>query len=232
MTIRVLIVDDDVLVRTGLRMMIETQDDLEVVGEAGDGAAGVDLADSLRPDVVLMDIRMPGMDGLEATRRITGAVAVDDDGHSDAPRVLVLTTFELDEYVYEAVRAGASGFLLKRTPPEDLLEGLRVIAAGDALLAPSVTRRLMSEFSRATAEGPQPTDVTNRELDQLTEREREVLVLMAQGLANKEIARELYVAESTVKTHVKRILMKLALRDRVHAVVFAYETGLLAPGSG
>ncbi len=230
MTIRVLIVDDDVLVRAGLCMMIETQDDLEVVGEADDGAAAVELARDLRPDVVLMDIRMPGMDGLEATRRITGMAPL-DDGDPAGTRVLVLTTFELDEYVYEAVRAGASGFLLKRTPPEDLLAGLRVVADGDALLAPSVTRRLMTEFSRATADGPQPTDVRNRELDRLTEREREVLVLIAQGLSNKEIAAELYVGESTVKTHVKRILMKLALRDRVHAVVYAYETGLLTPGS-
>jgi DNA-binding NarL/FixJ family response regulator len=227
MTIRILIVDDELLVLTGLRMMIETQPDLEVVGEAHDGAEAVEMAAELGPDVVLMDIRMPGMDGLEATRQITGTVPADDDG--TAPRVLVLTTFELDEYVYEAVRAGASGFLLKRTPPEDLLEGLRIVASGDALLAPSVTRRLMSEFSRATAEGPQATDVRNRELDRLTEREREVLVLIAQGLSNREIASQLYVGESTVKTHVKRILMKLALRDRVHAVVFAYETGLIAP---
>ncbi len=228
MTVRVLIVDDDVLVRTGLRMMIETQDDLVVVGEAGDGAAAVEMALELRPDVVLMDVRMPGMDGLEATRRITAAA---QEGEDDAgPRVLVLTTFELDEYVYSAVRAGASGFLLKRTPPEDLLEGLRIVAAGDALLAPSVTRRLMAEFARATAEGPQPTDVRNSDLDRLTEREREVLVLIAQGLSNREIAATLYLGESTVKTHVKRILMKLALRDRVHAVVLAYETGLLTPG--
>ncbi len=227
MTIRILIVDDDLLVLAGLRMMIETQPDLEVVGEADDGVQAVEMAAELAPDVVLMDIRMPGMDGLEATRRITGAVPSDAD--ETAPRVLVLTTFELDEYVYEAVRAGASGFLLKRTPPEDLLEGLRIVASGDALLAPSVTRRLMSEFSRATAEGPQATDVRNRELDRLTEREREVLVLIAQGLSNREIATQLYVGESTVKTHVKRILMKLALRDRVHAVVFAYEIGLIAP---
>jgi DNA-binding NarL/FixJ family response regulator len=226
-TVRILIVDDDLLVLTGLRMMIETQPDLEVVGEAHDGVEAVEMATELAPDVVLMDIRMPGMDGLEATRRITGAVSADVD--EAVPRVLVLTTFELDEYVYEAVRAGASGFLLKRTPPEDLLDGLRIVAAGDALLAPSVTRRLMSEFSRATAEGPQVTDVRNRELDRLTEREREVLVLIAQGLSNREIATQLYVGESTVKTHVKRILMKLALRDRVHAVVFAYETGLIAP---
>ena len=229
MTVRVLIVDDDVLVRAGLRMMIETQDDLEVVGEAGDGNAAIELAGSLGPDVVLMDIRMPGMDGLEATRRIVGELATDAD-KPDGTRVIVLTTFELDEYVYDAVRAGASGFLLKRTPPEDLLAGIRVVAGGDALLAPSVTRRLMREFSRATAGGPTPTDVSNRELDRLTDREREVLVLIAQGLSNKEIAAELIVGESTVKTHVKRILMKLALRDRVHAVVYAYETGLLEPG--
>ena len=227
MTIRILIVDDDLLVLAGLRMMIETQPDLEVVGEADDGVKAVEMAAELAPDVVLMDIRMPGMDGLEATRRITSAIPSDAD--EATPRVLVLTTFELDEYVYEAVRAGASGFLLKRTPPEDLLEGLRIVASGDALLAPSVTRRLMSEFSRATAEGPQATDVRNRELDRLTEREREVLVLIAQGMSNREIATQLYVGESTVKTHVKRILMKLALRDRVHAVVFAYETGLIAP---
>lgn len=240
MTIRVLIVDDDVLVRAGLRMMIETQDDLEVVGEAGDGAEAIELAASTEPDVVVMDIRMPGMDGLEATRRIVGqpvglgdvADAADDvDDTDDGPRVLVLTTFEIDEYVYDAVRAGASGFLLKRTPPEELLAGIRVVAGGDALLAPSVTRRLMREFSRATADGPVATDVSNRELDRLTDREREVLLLIAQGLSNKEIAAELIVGESTVKTHVKRILMKLALRDRVHAVVYAYETGLLEPGT-
>jgi DNA-binding NarL/FixJ family response regulator len=228
-TVRILIVDDDLLVLAGLRMMIETQPDLEVVGEAHDGVQAVEMAAELVPDVVLMDIRMPGMDGLEATRRITAATP--SDAEETTPRVLVLTTFELDEYVYEAVRAGASGFLLKRTPPEDLLDGLRIVASGDALLAPSVTRRLMSEFSRATAEGPQATDVRNRELDRLTEREREVLVLIAQGLSNREIATQLYVGESTVKTHVKRILMKLALRDRVHAVVFAYETGLIAPSA-
>jgi DNA-binding NarL/FixJ family response regulator len=227
-SVSVLIADDDVLVRTGLRMMIETQDDLEVIGEAEDGATAVRLATELRPDVVLMDIRMPGVDGIEATRMIARAVRLDEE--SDGPRVLILTTFEIDEYVYEAVRAGASGFLLKRTPPEDLLDGLRLVASGDALLAPSVTRRLMKEFAAATAGGPQPTDVRNRELDRLTEREREVLVLMAQGLANREIAAQLFVSESTVKTHVKRILMKLDLRDRVHAVVFAYETGLIEPG--
>jgi DNA-binding NarL/FixJ family response regulator len=228
MSIEVLIADDDTLVRAGLKMMIETQPDLAVVGEVGDGQSAVRLTAELQPDVVLMDIRMPDMDGIEATRQICGAAQLDDP--TAGPRVLILTTFELDEYVYEAVRAGASGFLLKRTPPEDLLDGIRVVASGDALLAPSVTRRLMKEFADATAHGPQPTDVRNRELDRLTEREREVLVLIAHGLANREIAEKLYVGESTVKTHVKRILMKLSLRDRVHAVVFAYETGLVLPG--
>lgn len=229
MSVSVLIVDDDILVRAGLRMMIETQDDLVVIGEADDGETAIRLAAELEPDVVLMDIRMPGIDGIEATRQITGEG--DADSGEGSPRVLILTTFEIDEYVYEAVRAGASGFLLKRTEPEDLLDGIRVVAKGDALLAPSVTRRLMSEFSRATDGGPKPTDIRNRELDRLTEREREVLVLIAQGLSNREIAAELFVGESTVKTHVGRILMKLELRDRVHAVVLAYETGLLKPGS-
>lgn len=227
MSVSVLIVDDDVLVRAGLRMMIETQDDLVVVGEADDGETAVRLTAELQPDVVLMDIRMPGMDGIEATRQITGQIDVEH--RTEGPRVIILTTFELDEYVYEAVRAGASGFLLKRTEPEDLLDGIRVVASGDALLAPSVARRLMSEFSRATDNGPHPTDVRNRDLDRLTEREREVLVLVAHGLANREIAKELFVGESTVKTHVGRILMKLELRDRVHAVVLAYESGLLTP---
>jgi DNA-binding NarL/FixJ family response regulator len=230
MSVSVLIVDDDNLVRAGLRMMIETQGDLVVVGEAEDGQTAIRLGAELQPDVVLMDIRMPGIDGIEATRQITGPVTVDSS--REIPRVIILTTFEIDEYVYEAVRAGASGFLLKRTEPEDLLDGIRVVARGDALLAPSVTRRLMGEFSRATQDGPKPTDVRNRELDRLTDREREVLTLIAQGLSNREIAAELFVGESTVKTHVRRILMKLELRDRVHAVVFAYETGLLTPGTG
>ncbi len=226
MSVTVLIVDDDNLVRAGLRMMIETQNDLVVAGEADNGQAAIQLAAELMPDVVLMDIRMPGIDGIEATRQITGAV----DVTVGRPRVIILTTFEIDEYVYEAVRAGASGFLLKRTEPEDLLEAIRIVAKGDALLAPSVTRRLMDEFSRATQDGPRATDVRNRELDRLTDREREVLTLIAQGLSNREIAAELFVGESTIKTHVGRILMKLELRDRVHAVVFAYETGLLTPG--
>lgn len=228
MTIDVLIVDDDTLVRAGIRMMIETQADLTVLGEAATGDEAVRLAAELQPDVVLMDIRMPGTDGLEATRQITDAA---NEAGAETPRVIILTTFELDEYVYDAVRAGASGFLLKRTPPEELIDGIRIIAAGDNLLSPSVTRRLMSEFARATGDGPQPTDVTNRDLDRLTEREREVLIHMALGLANQEIADELFVSESTVKTHVKHILTKLNLRDRIHAVVYAYETGLIQPGS-
>lgn len=222
MTIEVLIVDDDTLVRAGLRMMIETQDDLRVIGEAANGEDAVSLARDLSPDIVLMDIRMPGTDGLEATDRITSA--------SDDVRVIILTTFELDDYVYEAVRAGASGFLLKRTRPEDLLAGIRIVASGDALLSPSVTRRLMHEFARKTTHTGVPTDVTSDGLDRLTDREREVLILIGQGLANREIAQRLYLGESTVKTHVKRILMKLGVRDRVHAVVYAYETGLLEPG--
>ena len=227
MTISVLIVDDDTLVRAGLRLMIETQNDLVVAGEASDGDEAITLARELRPDVVLMDVRMPGIDGIEATRLITSEP--DPQDGADPPRVVILTTFEIDQYVYDAVRAGASGFLLKRTPPEDLIAGIRTIAQGDALLSPSVTRRLMREFARATTEGGRPTDVTNRDLERLTEREREVFIHMGHGLANREIARELHLGESTVKTHVKRILMKLALRDRVHAVVYAYESGLLAP---
>lgn len=227
MTIRVLLVDDDTLVRAGLRMMIETQDDLAVAGEAANGDEAVALARDLAPDVVLMDIRMPGTDGIDATRRITSVAS--SDGGPEPARVVILTTFEIDQYVYEAVRAGASGFLLKRTPPEELLAGIRTIAHGEALLSPSVTRRLMREFARATTASGRPTDITTRELSELTGREREVLIHIGHGLSNREIARELHLGESTVKTHVKRILMKLALRDRVHAVVYAYESGLLTP---
>jgi len=232
--IRVLLVDDDALVRAGLKMVLDMNDDLEVVGEAGDGIEGVALAEALRPDVILMDIRMPEMDGIEATRRITGgslgAGTPDDPSTEDAasgPRVLVLTTFEIDEYVYDAVRAGASGFLLKRSPPEEVIAGVRVVAAGDSLLSPSVTRRLLDEFARSTASSAdRPAEVT---VDALTPREQEVLVLIAHGLSNREIAAELIVGEATVKTHVKRILMKLHLRDRVHAVVYAYDVGLVRP---
>jgi DNA-binding NarL/FixJ family response regulator len=215
-TIRVLLADDDQLTRTGLRLIIESDPDLRVVGEAADGQEAIHLARALRPDVVLMDIRMPGVDGLEATRRIVQAA-------QDGPRVLILTTFELDEYVFGALRAGASGFLLKRSSPEVLIEGIKVVAAGDGLLAPSVTRRLIQEFARQ----PDPPAPPTAPLATLTQREREVLSLVGAGLSNAELAGRLYISEATVKTHVKRILMKLGLRDRLQAVVFAYETGLI-----
>jgi DNA-binding NarL/FixJ family response regulator len=218
---RVLIVDDQELVRTGFRVVLAAEDDLEVVGEASDGREAVELARELRPDVVLMDVRMPELDGIEATRRIRAAAPA-----GDAPRVLVLTTFDLDEHVYDALRAGASGFLLKDVRAAHLVDAVRTVAAGDALLAPSVTRRLLEEFSERPATQPPPAA-----LEELTAREREVLVLVAQGLSNGEIAATLVVSEATVKTHVTRILMKLGLRDRVQAVVLAYETGVVAPGS-
>jgi DNA-binding NarL/FixJ family response regulator len=219
--IRVLVADDQTLVRAGFRVLVESAPDLEVVGEAGDGAEAVELARQRLPDVVLMDIRMPRMDGLEATRRI---VALD---RAEAVRVLVLTTFDLDEYVYQALRAGASGFLLKDTPPADLLAAIRVVAAGDALLAPSVTRRLIAEFARR----PQPSAVTPAALAALTDREREVLALVARGLSNAEIAEALVVSGATAKTHVSRVLAKLGARDRAQLVMLAYETGLVTPGS-
>jgi DNA-binding NarL/FixJ family response regulator len=219
--IRLLIADDQALVRTGFRMILEAEPDLQVVGEAADGAIAVQLARQLRPDVVLMDIRMPTMDGVEATRRLAGP------GSDDGARVLILTTFDLDEYVMEALRAGASGFLLKDVPPEDLIDAIRVVAAGDALLAPSVTRRLIDRIAGVMP----PADwVTPPGLDQLTDRELEVLRQMAKGLSNAEIATELSVSETTVKTHVGRVLTKLGLRDRVQAVVLAYESGLVQPG--
>jgi DNA-binding NarL/FixJ family response regulator len=214
MTIKVLIADDQALVRTGFRKILESEPDLEVVGEAGDGGEAVEAALLLRPDVVLMDIRMPRLDGLEATRRLAGKT-----------RVLVLTTFDLNEYVYEALRAGASGFLLKDAPADQLLTAIRVVAAGEALLAPSITRRLIEEFARRP-----PSNARPAELEALSPRELDVLRLVARGLSNAEIARELYVGDATVKTHVSRILQKLTLRDRVQAVVLAYESGLLRPG--
>ena len=218
---RVLVADDQTLVRAGFRVLVDSAPDLEVVGEAGNGAEAVELARSARPDVVLMDIRMPVLDGLEATRRIVA------DELLAGVRVLVLTTFDLDEYVYEALRAGASGFLLKDTPPADLLAAIRVVAAGDALLAPGVTRRLIAEFARR----PEPSTVTPAALAALTDREREVLALVARGLTNGEIAERLVVSTATAKTHVSRVLAKLQARDRAQLVMLAYETGLVTPGS-
>ena len=218
MTIRVVVADDQALMRGGFRMILDAEDDLEVVGEAIDGTDAVRAVERLHPDVVVMDVRMPTMDGIEATRRVTA---------SDAPpKVLILTTFDLDEYVYDALRAGASGFLLKDTPPEQLVAAVRIVASREALLAPSVTRRLIAEF----ASRPEPV-IAPAGFDELTEREREVLVLMAQGASNAEIAGRLFVAETTVKTHVGHVLRKLDLRDRAQAVVFAYESGLVRPGS-
>jgi DNA-binding NarL/FixJ family response regulator len=213
-TIKVLIADDQALVRTGFRKILESEPDLQVVGEAADGGAAVEASLALRPDVVLMDIRMPRVDGLEATRRLAGKT-----------RVLILTTFDLDEYVYAALRAGASGFLLKDAPADQLVTAIRVVAAGEALLAPSITRRLIQEFARRP-----PSNARPAELEALSPRELEVLRLVAQGLSNAEIAGQLYVGDATVKTHISRILQKLTLRDRVQAVVLAYESGLLQPG--
>jgi DNA-binding NarL/FixJ family response regulator len=216
--ITILVADDHVLARSGLRAMLATHDDLDVVGEAEDGVAAVEQALTLRPDVVVMDIRMPRLDGIEATRRLRA--------RDDKPRVLVLTTFDLDEYVYEALRAGASGFLLKDAPPSQLAEAVRTVAAGDTLLAPAVTKRLVERY----VQRPAPGGDTQR-FAELTERELGVLKLIARGLSNGEIAAELVVSEATVKTHVTRILSKLDLRDRVQAVVLAYETGLVEPGA-
>jgi DNA-binding NarL/FixJ family response regulator len=215
--IRVLIADDQALVRAGFRVLVDSAPDLTVVGEAADGNEAVALARSSHADVVLMDIRMPGMDGLAATR----ALATDADG----PRVIILTTFDIDEYVFEALRSGASGFLLKDTEPEDLLQAVRVVADGDALLAPSVTRRLIEEF----ATRPDPHRTPPDALEVLTEREREVLGLVARGLSNHEIAAELVISPATAKTHVSRVMMKLGARDRAQLVVISYETGLVEP---
>lgn len=227
MTIRVLLADDQPLLRTGFRLILECEDDVAIVGEAGDGTAAVELARTLLPDVVLMDIRMPGMDGIEATRRITERFAdAGDGGH--VVRVLVLTTFDLDEYIVSALRAGASGFLLKDVPPGDLTDAIRVVAAGDAIVAPSITRRLLDRFA-AKLPSAEPRRASG--VEHLTEREREVLTLIARGMSNAEIAAELVVGETTVKTHVGNVLTKLALRDRVQAVVFAYENALVTPGT-
>jgi DNA-binding NarL/FixJ family response regulator len=220
--IRVLIVDDQPLMRTGFRMILEAEPDIEVVGEGGDGQQGVELAGHVRPDVVLMDIRMPRMDGIEATRRLAGRDA------RDPVRVLILTTFDLDELVLGALRAGASGFLLKDAPPEDMVDAVRVVAQGDALIAPSVTRRLLDRFASKL---PDPDRGPPSSLEVLTARELEVLGLVARGMSNAEIAEALVVSETTVKTHVGRILSKLDLRDRVQAVVLAYETGVVQPGT-
>jgi DNA-binding NarL/FixJ family response regulator len=222
MTIRVLLVDDQLLVRAGFRMILEGEPDIEVVGEAGDGRAGVELARRLRPDVVLMDIRMPTLDGVEATRQLAPREL------GSRAKILILTTFDADEYVIEALRAGASGFLLKDSPPEQFLEAIRIVAAGDALLAPSVTRRLLDRFaSRLPSPNPQRIEAFR----QLTQREVEVLRLIARGLSNAEIASHLTLADATVKTHVSHILLKLDLRDRAQAVVLAYEAGLVERGS-
>jgi DNA-binding NarL/FixJ family response regulator len=222
MSIRVVIADDQTLVRAGFRLLVDSAADLEVVGEAVDGVEAVELARRERPEVVLMDIRMPQMDGLEATRRIAA------DELLAGVRVLMLTTFDLDEYVYQALRVGASGFLLKDTPPADLLSAIRVVAAGDALLAPAITRRLIAEFARR----PDPTQVTPAVLDALTDREREVLTLVAHGLSNAEVAERLVVSAATSKTYVSRLLAKLGARDRAQLVAIAYETGLVTPGAG
>jgi DNA-binding NarL/FixJ family response regulator len=217
--IRVMLADDQRLVRAGFRSILDSEDDISVVAEAGDGAEAVRVAAAARPDVVLMDIRMPVLDGLEATRRIVGNERLSD------VRVVILTTFDLDDYVYTALKAGASGFLVKDTDPVELIHGVRVTARGDALLAPSVTRRLISEFATRRKEPP-----PSREMDSLTEREREVMTLVAEGLSNDEIAARLVVSPATAKTHVSRVLTKLSARDRAQLVVLAYESGMVRPG--
>ncbi len=214
--ISVVIVDDQPLLRAGFSMILQSVDDLELVGEASNGREAIEMVAAQQPDVVLMDIRMPELDGVEATRRMTAV--------PNAPAVLMLTTFDLDEYVYASLRAGASGFLLKDAPGDDLLDAIRVVANGDALIAPSVTRRLINDFVAA------PVASTNPGLAELTDRENDVLLLMARGLSNSEIATELILGETTIKTHVGRILMKLGARDRVQAVIAAYEAGVISPG--
>ncbi|GGN81625.1 DNA-binding response regulator [Actinoplanes lobatus] len=218
MAIRVVLVDDQVLVRTGFRMILDETEGIEVVGEAGDGAAAVEVSARTRPDVVLMDVRMPGVDGITATERIRAL--------SPAPRVIILTTFDLDDYLFAGLRAGASGFLLKDTLADDLIAAVRVVASGEAVTAPTATRRLIAHYVAAPAAGPARAD---HRLDPLTAREREVLTLIARGLSNAEIAESLRVSEGTVKTHIGRILAKLGLRDRIQAVILGYECGLVTP---
>ncbi len=221
MTVHVLIADDQHLVRTGLKVILDSEPDIEVIAEASDGSEAVSIAREQRPDVAIMDIRMPGLDGIQATRQIV------TQSREPRPRVLMLTTFDLDEYVFDALRAGASGFLLKDVPAHQLADSVRMIAAGDALLAPSVTRRLIEQFVAAAPAAPPPPG-----LQELTPREFEVFRLVARGMSNAEIAVELFIGEATVKTHLTRLLMKLDLRDRVQAVVLAYETGIVSPGLG
>jgi DNA-binding NarL/FixJ family response regulator len=218
--VRVLLVDDDDLMRAGLRSVLSSDQTIDVVGEAGDGRAAVQRVGELRPDIVLMDVRMPNLDGIAATREVLAA--------QPEAKVVILTTFEEDDYIFGALSAGASGFLLKRTSPEGLIAALHTVAAGDSLLSPSVTRRVVERMAKQ----PALTTSSTERLDELTPRERDVLKLLARGLSNSEIATEFVIEESTVKTHVKRILMKLRLRDRVQAVIFAYESGLTRPGSG
>ena len=223
MSIRLVIVDDQALLRKGFGMILAAERDMEVIGEAGNGAEAIDVVRELAPDVVLMDIRMPVLDGVEATRRIVAAAG------PDGPKVLILTTFDLDEYVIAAIRAGASGFLLKDAPPEELAAAIRVVAAGDALLAPSVTRRLLDRFAELPAAAGAAPAALPAGFDELTERELEVFTLIGRGLSNQEIADALFLGETTVKTHVGRVFAKLGLRDRVGAVVLAYETGIVKP---
>jgi DNA-binding NarL/FixJ family response regulator len=216
MTIRVLVADDQPLIRSGFRMILDQREDIELVGEAEDGAQVLELAQERHPDVILMDIRMPGMDGIEATRRLVDA--------GTPARILALTTFDLDEYVYASIQAGASGFLLKDVQPTELVDAIRVVAAGNALFSPTATQRLIDRFGAAHAAGPPP------ELGELTDREREVLILLARGCSNAELGERLYLSEATVKTHVSSVLRKLGVRDRVQAVIAAYESGLVQPG--
>ena len=216
--ISVVVVDDDQLVRSGVKMILGTAPDIDVIGEASDGDEAIRLVSRVRPDVVLMDVRMPGTDGIEATRKLAAAIP--------GCRIAILTTFEHDEYVFDALRAGASGFLLKRIPPDDLIAAVRTLASGDALLSPSVTRRLIEVFARRTT-----AKDSSSALARLTDREREVLIELATGASNAELAEVLFISEETVRTHVKRVLSKLGLRDRAQAIVFAYESGLVAPGS-